>query len=166
MITNRKYENLVFEYLKDPANKNILEKIVLGGEEAFDCVRNYKGPMPTDPRDGEVELTGLLGAIGSQHPNLIEKHINAKNSLTRWRYINAAISSDNPKLAELIISFLDDRSYYIKDLIIDSMKWTKFIRIPPAIQGLEKILAGKSINHLVNSRKEIEQLIRKIKRQL
>jgi hypothetical protein len=156
----------VFSYLKSPRDKAVTSRLVEAGPAAFEVVRSYAGPYPPglDPRDAGDLLTILIGRIGSRWPEVIRENIGKGNSWARYIIVSAALSTGDPQFADLIIERINDRSWYIVDMVLEALQQHEYLQVEDAVPRLRRLLASKTVNHLMTKREKIEGLLTKIEK--
>jgi hypothetical protein len=155
----------ILAFLANPNGTGTAARVVEAGEAAFDRILHYSGPYPegSHPLDcWDDLLVPMLGRIGSRWPDILRKHLANPDPDRISTVIIATIVSKDPRFTDLLITHLDSRSYYCIDLVLGAMQKHEYLQVEPAIPYLQKLLAGKRINHLMTKREEIEALLARI----
>lgn len=155
----------ILAYLRQPSDAGAIRQLIEDGEAAFDRILRYSGPYPDGmfPLDcWDDLLIPMLGRIGSARPDILSRHLAAPAPDRLTTLILAAVSSRDPRFADLLVRHLNSRSYAAIDLILDAMQQHEYLQTVSAIPRLAKLLAGKQVRHLMNKRDRIETLLAKI----
>ncbi len=160
-------EDKIYEYLKEYADSmpgvctdpslDTTSYLREYPEESFYVIANYSGKFPEnlDPRDLGDPLGRLLSNIADLVPDLLVPRMTSGFWASRYLFICSAAASKFGVFVPIIISLLNDRSIYIKSLVLGLIvQWphlqvTEALPILNRLSGLKsfQIGEGKSINY-------------------
>jgi hypothetical protein len=140
---------LLQRYLASPeARTTALEELTLRPSEAFEAALDFKGPYPEGANPVAVHegpIHDLLQNLLRRFPQLLIGPDAVPRPSAPYLLISAAIAADDPRFADTILRGLEDRSIYMKLLVVDGIIRRPFLRTPSVKVRLEKLMATKSI---------------------
>jgi hypothetical protein len=149
------------EFAHRRADWRNLARILAYGELAFDWIEQQLVPPPSDidPRDFGDVMTELLGLIAAKHPDKLEAKLKSRTHWgSKFRYICAARVAGTPRLLELVIDGLDERSPHLKDLVLSFIQSDARLRTPAAAAKIRRLLRLRTADKLSLSREQLERL--------
>lgn len=140
---------LLLRYLASPeARPAVLEELTLRPSEAFEAIRDFRGPYPEGSNPVEImegPIYELLEEFLRRFPELLIAPDSVPRPPPPYLLISAVIAVGDPRFADIILRALEDRSVSTKLLAVDGITRCAFLRTPSVKVKLEKLMAMKSI---------------------
>jgi hypothetical protein len=146
-------ERVILEYLASPRDKKdaAVDEMSRRPDEAFHALMTFRGPYPegVHPIDAFPDyLSPLLTSLFLRCPSLLlGRDVSRMSSGERWVVISAAIASESPAFAGVILSGLKDRSIDVKLLAVNAVSRDAFLRTPDARRQLQRLLTLTSMTY-------------------